>query len=77
MLEQVSGRSDGSKKGSQKFESLYQDAMRRNERQLNIYAACIDAECTFQPEVESSKFSKRRFSSGQRDKDKRVFERLS
>jgi hypothetical protein len=32
MLEQASGRSDGSKKASQKFESLYQDAMRRNER---------------------------------------------
>ena len=32
MLEQASGRSEGSKRGSQKFESLYQDAMRRNER---------------------------------------------
>lgn len=75
MLEQASGRSEGSKKGSQKFESLYQDAMRRNERQLNIYAACIDAECTFQPDIESNKLNKRRLSSGSREK--RVFERLS
>lgn len=75
LFEQASGRSADSKKGSQKFESLYQDAMRRNERQLNIYAACIDAECTFQPELENNKINRRRFSSGSRDK--RVFERLS
>lgn len=52
--------------------------MRRNERQLNIYAACLDAECTFQPDIDSNKLGKRRFSSGSRDtKDKRIFERLS
>ena len=30
-----------------KFDSLYQDAQRRHERQQFIYSACIEAECTF------------------------------
>jgi hypothetical protein len=51
--------------------------MRRNERKLNIYAACIDAECTFQPELESNKINNRRLSSGSNEREKRVFERLS
>ena len=46
-MEQASGRSDGSRKSTQKFDNLYQDALRRNERQTNIYSACLDAECTF------------------------------
>lgn len=49
--------------------------MRRNERQVNIYAACLDAECTFKPDIDSNKIGKRRFSSGSRDP--KVFERLS
>ena len=63
-MEQASGRSDGSRKSTQKFDNLYQDALRRNERQTNIYSACLDAECTFQPDIEKSKFGKRRVSSG-------------
>ena len=47
ILEQASGRSDNSRKSASKFDSLYQDAVRRNERQMNIYSACVDAECTF------------------------------
>jgi len=30
-----------------KFDSLYADAKRRQERQNNIYSACIESECTF------------------------------
>jgi len=30
-----------------KFDSLYQDAQRRQERQDFIYSACIESECTF------------------------------
>ena len=47
LLEQVSGRSNDSRKSLTKFDSLYQDAVRRNERKVNIYSACLDAECTF------------------------------
>jgi hypothetical protein len=39
-----------------KFDSLYQDAQRRQERQEYIYSACIESECTFQPDVEKTKF---------------------
>ena len=56
-----------------KFDSLYEDAKRRKERQLNIYSACINAECTFKPEI-----SKRRFSNSEtRQRDPKLFERLS
>jgi hypothetical protein len=30
-----------------KFDSLYADAQRRQERQEYIYSACIESECTF------------------------------
>mmetsp|Transcript_23973 Transcript_23973/g.36764 ORF Transcript_23973/g.36764 Transcript_23973/m.36764 type:complete len:152 (-) Transcript_23973:1911-2366(-) len=39
-----------------KFDSLYADAKRRMERQNNIYSACIESECTFQPDTEKTKF---------------------
>ena len=63
ILDQASGRSELSRRSASKFESLYQDAVRRNERQMNIYSACVDAECTFQPDRSKTKFNKRRFSS--------------
>ena len=81
MLEQASGRSDGSRKSQSKFDNLYKDAVRRNERKMNIYSACLDAECTFQPEIELSqmgKVGKRRYSSGNREQRRdNLFERLS
>jgi len=53
MFERMSGRSQDSRKSnSSKFENLYQDAKRRNERKVNIYGACLAAECTFQPDIE-------------------------
>lgn len=39
-----------------KFRDLYQDAMRRRERQDKIYSACIGSECTFQPDTTVSKY---------------------
>lgn len=39
-----------------KFDSLYQDARRRQERQEFIYSACIESECTFQPDTEKTKY---------------------
>lgn len=39
-----------------KFDSLYQDAQRRQERQEFIYSACIESECTFQPDTEKTKY---------------------
>eukprot|EP00354_Favella_ehrenbergii_P006196 CAMPEP_0170455192 /NCGR_PEP_ID=MMETSP0123-20130129/3223_1 /TAXON_ID=182087 /ORGANISM="Favella ehrenbergii, Strain Fehren 1" /LENGTH=123 /DNA_ID=CAMNT_0010718217 /DNA_START=2437 /DNA_END=2808 /DNA_ORIENTATION=- len=62
ILEQASGRSDVSRKSTTKFDSLYQDAVRRNERQMNIYSACVDSECTFQPDRSRTKYTKRRVS---------------
>ena len=56
---------------------MYEDAKRRNERQLNIYSACIDSECTFKPDL----VSKKRFSNsdgrGDRADRSELFERLS
>jgi hypothetical protein len=34
-----------------KFNTLYEDARRRQERQDKIYSACMEAECTFQPDT--------------------------
>ncbi len=70
--------SKNSDRGSKsKFESLYEDAKRRNERQLNIYSACIDSECTFKPDL----LTKKRFSNsdgrGARADRSELFERLS
>ena len=39
-----------------KFRDLYQDAMRRRERQDKIYSACIGSEYTFQPDTTVSKY---------------------
>lgn len=47
---------------------------------MNIYSACLDAECTFQPDREKTKFSKRRFSSDEqksRQDRSAIFDRLS
>jgi len=73
-------RSNNQRRSSSKFDSLYQDAKRRNERQLNIYSACLDAECTFKPELEAKK---PRFSNSDgylrvdRGERSELFERLS
>jgi len=69
-----------SRKSASKFDSLYQDAIRRNERQMNIYSACVDAECTFQPDRSKTKYQKRRFSSDQEEPTQTrsaFFDRLS
>ncbi|CAI2384299.1 unnamed protein product [Moneuplotes crassus] len=34
-----------------KFNLLYDDAMKRMQRQDEIYSRCLDSECTFQPDV--------------------------
>lgn len=39
-----------------KFESLYQDACRRQERQNIIYSNCVEAECTFQPDIDKTRY---------------------
>lgn len=73
-------RSQSQKRSNSKFESLYQDAKRRNERKLNIYSACLESECTFQPDLA---LSKPRFSNsdgykpGARADRSELFERLS
>ena len=71
-------RNSKDSKGKNKFESLYEDAKKRNERKLNIYSACIEAECTFKPELISYKH----FNNSEGRKTCRVdrnelFERLS
>lgn len=39
-----------------KFSSLYEDAKRRKERQDKIYSACVESECTFQPDIQATKY---------------------
>jgi hypothetical protein len=46
-----------------KFCDLYQDAMRRRERQDKIYSACIGSECTFHPDTTVSKYYYQRLES--------------
>jgi hypothetical protein len=41
---------------SDKFTTLYKDALRRRERQDKIYSACIEPECTFIPDTTGSKY---------------------
>ena len=90
MFERMSGRSADSRRSTnskrsttRKFENLYQDAKRRNERKINIYGACLDAECTFQPDIEKTQASRRRYRSGSRERHSErsnrgeLFERLS
>lgn len=64
----LSGRSKASNdsRASGKFDALYQDAKRRNERKVNIYSACLSSECTFQPDIEKTKFSYARMSRSKR-----------
>ena len=71
-------RASNDSKGKNKFESLYLDAKKRNERKLNIYSACLEAECTFKPEL----IGYRHFNNSEGRKTNRVdrnelFERLS
>lgn len=46
----------GSPTHTGKFTDLYQDALRRKERQEKIYAACISPDCTFKPDTTVSKY---------------------
>ena len=39
-----------------KFVNLYEDAQRRKERQDKIYSACMESECTFQPDTNQTKY---------------------
>ena len=71
-------RTSNDSKSKSKFESLYLDAKKRNERKLNIYSACLEAECTFKPEL----IGYRHFNNSEGRKSNRVdrnelFERLS
>jgi hypothetical protein len=64
-----------------KFDSLYQDAQRRQERQEVIYDNCIEADCTFQPDTEKTKFYNYKMASISSSKmpggRAAVFDRLS
>ena len=42
--------------GIDKFYNLYEDAKRRKERQEKIYSACMESECTFQPDTNLTKY---------------------
>lgn len=50
-MSQGSARSLGDK-----FDRLYDDAKRRQERQNLVYDHCIEAECTFQPDTSKTKY---------------------
>jgi hypothetical protein len=39
-----------------KFYELFEDAKRRQERKEKIYSACLDSECTFQPDIGYTKY---------------------
>ena len=39
-----------------KFSNLYDDARRRKERQDKIYSACVESECTFNPDTAQTRF---------------------
>ena len=61
-----------------KYESLYEDAMRRRERQQFIYSACIEAECTFAPNRDKTRYTNYNTNVQQSPKEStEVFERLS
>jgi hypothetical protein len=46
-----------------KFDHLYQDAKRRQERQEFIYSACVEAECTFKPDTRQTQIYNMKHSS--------------
>ncbi|CDW91726.1 UNKNOWN [Stylonychia lemnae] len=46
-----------------KFSNLYEDARRRKERQDKIYSACVESECTFQPDTQVTKYYYQRMES--------------
>jgi len=60
-----------------KFENLYNDACRRQERQTYIYNNCIEAECTFQPDTEKTKYYNYKVLSMKSEGCSDVFDRLS
>ena len=60
-MNQKDMRDSGSKGKFQKFDNLYQDACRRQERQEFIYGACVEAECTFQPDIDKTRFYNYKF----------------
>jgi len=39
-----------------KFSTLYEDAKLRKERQDKIYSACVESECTFQPDTQATRY---------------------
>ena len=60
-----------------KFDNLYQDACRRQERQNFIYNNCVEAECTFYPDTEKTKYHNYKLMSMKSDDQSGVFDRLS
>lgn len=46
-----------------KFETLYDDAKRRKERQDKIYSACLESECTFVPDTQATKYYNQRMEN--------------
>lgn len=51
-----------------KFSTLYEDAKRRKERHEKIYQNCVEAECTFQPDLNPTKcYNSRVAGSNERD----------
>lgn len=68
---------DSRKNKYAKFDNLYADACRRQERQNFIYNNCIEAECTFQPDTEKTKYVNYKLASMKSNGTSDVFERLS
>jgi hypothetical protein len=56
---------------------LYQDACRRKERQDFIYGACVEAECTFKPDIEKTKYHNFKNTSQRSSRASEVYDRLS
>ncbi len=57
-----------------KFSNLYEDALRKQDRQDKIYSACLETECTFQPDLSRTRYS----SQGRaEDTNSTVFNRLA
>ena len=46
----------GSADGREKFAHLYEDALRRKERQEKVYSNCMGPEFTFKPDTTKSKY---------------------
>lgn len=61
-----------------KHEALYNDAKHRSQRQREIYAKCIDKECTFKPEMitKKSNLSKKMIKEVQEEVTDRLNQRF-